>query len=419
MPPEQSHNPRYQFEGDPSGNDQDLSKNVGAIVSGAPPVEALENAATNSKAASMSQPRFGPANPNYIPPKLSLTDPLTLQGRTVPEREWAVTDWIPWEQVTMLNGDGGIGKSLLALQLLTAAAIGKPWLGLETRPCKAIGFFCEDSDEEIWRRQVAINRHYGIEFGDLENLKWKSFVGTDAMLMGFDRDHGEATELVQQILTAAVDFGAQLLVIDSLHDTFIGNENIRGHARQFINMLRDLAVGIDGAIVLTAHPSLAGLSTGSGFSGSTAWNNAVRSRLYLHRPDGEDPDENERLLSSKKANYAGKEAPLRLLWSEGIFAVPETPSGILASMNARNADRVFLDLLKAVTNEDRHVSESSHASNYAPKFFAKRPDRRSFGKVNFAKAMERLFIDGKIKNETYGPPSKCRQHIVVAPEPST
>ncbi len=46
----------------------------------------------------------------------------------------------------MLGGDGGIGKSLVAQQLLTAAAIGQRWLELPTRPCKGIGFFCEDDD---------------------------------------------------------------------------------------------------------------------------------------------------------------------------------------------------------------------------------------------------------------------------------
>jgi len=52
-------------------------------------------------------------------------DPLALAGKPIPARRWAVRDWIPHGTVTMLSGNGGVGKSLLTMQLLTAAAIGK------------------------------------------------------------------------------------------------------------------------------------------------------------------------------------------------------------------------------------------------------------------------------------------------------
>ncbi|MDP6385061.1 MAG: hypothetical protein QGI93_02590, partial [Planctomycetota bacterium] len=50
--------------------------------------------------------------------------------------------------------------------------------------------------------------------------------------------------------------------------------------------------------------------TGSGFSGSTAWNNSVRSRLYLTKPKLGDDDQAdhrtpERLLRAMKSNYSG------------------------------------------------------------------------------------------------------------------
>ena len=362
--------------------------------------------------------RMSAPNPNYIPPKLGMTNPADYQGKKVPEREWIITDWIPNGTVTMLGGDGGMGKSLLAQQLLTAAATGKSWLELTTTACRGIGIFCEDDEEEIWRRQERINQHYGVEFRDLENLKWKSLVGADAGLIEFDFDRGEMTDLTRQILATAVDFGAKLLVLDSLHDHFFGNENNRIHARQFINMLRDLAMGFDGAVVLTAHPSLSGLATGSGFSGSTAWNNAVRSRLYLKKPKDEDEDDNARILEDMKHNYSGQKPPLKLRWTEGVLVAEHPPQGVFAGMEARKAEVVFLEILDAVTAEGRHVSESSHSGNYAPKLFAKRPDRQGFTKPDFAKAMERLFADGKIRVEEYGREHDRRRRIVAVAEAS-
>ena len=41
---------------------------------------------------------------------------------------------------------------------------------------------------------------------------------------------------------------------------------------------------MDGAVIASAHPSRAGLKTGEGDSGSTAWNAGFRSRLYFSAP---------------------------------------------------------------------------------------------------------------------------------------
>src|SRR5205823_452768 len=50
--------------------------------------------------------------------QLEFTVMSTFAGRKPPERPWLIKKWIPWRQVTLLGGDGGTGKSLLALQLM-------------------------------------------------------------------------------------------------------------------------------------------------------------------------------------------------------------------------------------------------------------------------------------------------------------
>jgi hypothetical protein len=56
-------------------------------------------------------------------------------------------------------------------------------------------------------------------------------------------------------------------------------ENDRSQTRQFISLLRRLAIVSNGSVVLLSHPSLTGINSGSGISGSTAWHNSVRSRM--------------------------------------------------------------------------------------------------------------------------------------------
>lgn len=370
---------------------------------------------------SFSIDSFAPANPRHAVSNIPLIDPIALQGVAVPERSWIVRDWIPNYQVTMLNGDGGIGKSLLAQQLLTSCATGNSWLGLDVKPCKALAFFCEDDRDEIHRRQVRINESMGLEFGDLENMTWAPMVGEDNILASLDRETWtlRETEIFRSIIKTAMDFGAELVVLDSLHDLFAGNENDRGQARQFIGFLRQLALAIEGAVVLTAHPSLGGLREGTGASGSTAWNNAVRSRLYLHRPkeqDGEEPDDDARILSRMKANYAGLGDDIKLEWRDGVFAPLYAPTGSLAAMERRNCETVFLEILARMETESRPVSDNSRAGNYAPKAFARRPktERQGFSYREFARAMESLFSSERITLQDYMDASRHPRKKIVA-----
>ena len=167
-------------------------------------------------------------------------------------------------------------------------------------------------------------------------------------------------------------------------------------------------------MLVNAHPSLTGIATKSGMSGSTAWNNAVRSRLYLTRPETDDdvkPDEIERVLVRKKANYARADDSIKMLWKDGVFAPVDSPQGVFFGMASRNAETAFLDGLDAMTRAGRKLSDSRHSSTHAPKVILK-THGRGFRLNDMVGAMERLFADGKIKMQDYGRPSAPRHHIV-------
>ena len=346
--------------------------------------------------------------------RLATIEPHRLQGLAVPERRWVVRDWIPDGAVTMLGGDGGVGKSLLAMQLITSVATGKAWLGRAITPCRALGLFCEDDREELHRRQDDINKHFGIEFSDLENMTWLPRVGEDNALMVFDSDRGTATELYQRVRNLALDRGARIIVLDALHDIFAGNENARPQARQFINLLHSLAMDIGGAVVLTAHPSLTGLSSGSGLSGSTAWNNAVRSRLYLTRPEGDDDtetDDRERVLRRVKANYAGMGDELTLRWQDGVFHAEQPDATVFGGIEKSRAETAFLDGLDALEKQGRRGSPNKNQPSYAPKLVARLALAKGLKVRDLDRAMDRLLETGEVQIVTEGPPSRSRQFI--------
>lgn len=257
----------------------------------------------------------------------AITHPSALDGLPIPERKWAVQDWVPEHCVTGLYGDGGVGKSLLAMMLMTSISEGLPFLGLNTFQKKCFGFFCEDTSEELHRRQDDINNHYGLEFGQLQDMAWTSRVGLDNVLMSFSGGIGKPTPAFNALKENIYDTKSQFIIIDTAADTFGGNENIRVEVRQYINMLGGLAQDIDGTVILCAHPSRSGLADETGSGGSTAWNNTLRSRLYLRRPksfDENNPQENTlRELQKMKSNYSSIGDKLTLKWSNGAFDISD------------------------------------------------------------------------------------------------
>jgi RecA-family ATPase len=345
---------------------------------------------------------------------MRITIASSLAGKVPPERPWLVRDWIPSRQVTLLSGDGGVGKSLLAMQLQLSSATATQWLGLETTPCRSLGIYAEDEEDELHRRLCAIAELAGIDLAVLERMAWRSAVADQAELVEIDEQQGiRPTAYYHTVEQAALDFGARLIILDAATNLYGADEIKRRQVNSYIGLLRKLAIKIDGAVVLLAHPSAQGITTGSGLSGSTHWNNAVRSRLYFTRTTGEDADPDERTLTSLKANYAPGGGILRVRWTEGAFTALDPPTGIDRAAIGIKAERIFLSLLTESYAAGTWTCPNPSARNFAPAIFAKHPDREGIGKPAFDAAMHRLMKVGTVKTETYGRPSEPHTRLAL------
>tara|TARA_R110000787_G_scaffold49111_5_gene117912 strand:- start:22072 stop:23574 length:1503 start_codon:yes stop_codon:yes gene_type:complete len=340
----------------------------------------------------------------------AVIDPLAWGDVEPPARRWVVEGWIPSGHVTGLYGPPGNGKSLLAQTLLTACAVGRPWLGMNTTPMKVFGLFCEDETEELWRRQWSINKHYDCTNYDLENMLLTSLHGLPSMLMDFGENGLDGTDLYSWLLSQVRQFGAQLVVVDTAAATFGGDENNRAQVTKYLNeILAHLATEIDGAVVLCAHPSKS-----SAYSGSTAWDASFRSRLNLSRYPIDDDDEQPdleltslRILEKQKANYSGIGDRLVLEWNDGCFRVQgqseDTVDRIGRQARHRQVDQVFLTALDSLIAQNRNVSHAPHAANYAPKAMRRHSAAKGVSKAELTAAMERLLEQGTIlANQTVG-----------------
>lgn len=273
---------------------------------------------------------------------LPLFDPSALDGVEPKPRAWLVEDWIPKKAVTALYGLGGRGKSLLAQMLATSTATGRPWLGMPAARGRVLVFGCEDDVDEMHRRQQRINAGYGIgRMGALENVAWSDRVGQNNFLWIPSPTGGELTPLFYQLMRAASAFAADLVIVDTAAHTFGGLELDRGQVTQFVSgCLGKLAQATGAAVLLCAHPP----KDGKQYSGSTAWDASVRSRLYLDVPQGAEPDDPRRWLGRAKVNYApAGAAGLELGWADGILVVERVAKAPLLV----GADRDELNALVA------------------------------------------------------------------------
>jgi len=330
----------------------------------------------------------------------------------VPERQWTVRDRIPANNVTLLSGEGSVGKSILSLQLAVAVALGRDWLGTLPEPGPALVFCCEDDEDELWRRLELIFQHYGAAYTDFNNLHVAALAGGETLMAVPDRNGIiKVTKLFEQISEAACSIKPKLIVFDNAADIYGGSENDRAQVRQFIGHLRGMAMAAGAGVLLTSHPSLTGINTGTGLSGSTAWNASVRSRLYFKRATtdrDEEPDSDLRVLEVMKSNYGPIGETINLRWSKGLFVLVGGMTDLERAAAEQAAEQLFMALLDQFNREGNNVSSKRTARNYAPMLFAKEKQARQqkINKSNFETTMRRLLQGGKIKIEPYGAPSR-------------
>lgn len=352
------------------------------------------------------------------------TSAADYEGKEIVPMDWVINTMIPANTVTLLSGDGGTGKSLLALNLAISVATGGllPWLGFKPQKGPALYVGAEDDQNEMHRRinNMIWNRP-DIGFSDLKDLHIASLAARDALLSVVDARSNILTPspLFEQIRTKIDAERPRLVVFDTLADLFPGNENDRAQARQFIGQLRKLSVDFSTTIILLSHPSLSGMASGTGTSGNTAWNNSVRSRLFMQRinEEGYELDKTARKLTVMKSNYGETGFEVHMNYVEGYFEPEKTADSLDRSSMDAKAERIYLQLLDEYTKASIEVSPNFSSNNSAATVFARSDKREGITKAQFKSAQERLQLAGKIWMGERGPASKRVKYVVKGSRP--
>jgi RecA-family ATPase len=330
---------------------------------------------------------------------------------------WVADQRIPRGDVSSLHGDGGAGKTDAALQLAAACARGEGyWFGMSVMAGPVVFLSAEEPEDELRRR---IDRHGARDGFDPRNLDLHLWFPSDvagATLAVPDRSEVmQPTPLFKSIEARIKEIAPVLVVLDNVSAVFAGQQNNRVMVRSFVNLFRTVAHQPSRpAVLLLDHPSLSGITNGTGRGGNMDWRNSVRSGHYLRAPeDKAEADRGVRLLETVKNNYGPLGTPVRLQWSNGGLALEGTQSPLRKLAQDQEADDVFLRLLDERNRIGLPTSPLA-GRNYAPSIFEGMEDNGGYRKTVFARTMDRLLKGGKIMVTTDGSASRNKKCLVRA-----
>lgn len=334
---------------------------------------------------------------------IEMIDPSIWEGIEPQPQQWILDGAMPRLQATLLTGSGSSGKSLFGQQLATCVSIGAPLLGIDTVEAKALYLTCEDDLDALQLRQRGICKALGVPERDLSGrLYLASLVGEIGNELALFDTAGRisASPLFASLRNLAIDNGIGLIVLDNTAHLFAGNENDRHHVAGFVGLLNKLAAEIGGAVLLIGHPN----KSGAEFSGSTAWTNQVRSRLFMEAPIDEngnvlDPD--ARTLRRAKSNYARNGETVEFRWHDWAFVRPDDlpvdqRAEIAANVKASTENIAFMRCLAAATERRQAVSDHSGTNLYST-IFPRMKEARGVKKAGFEAAFQRLLGLGEIE----------------------
>jgi putative DNA primase/helicase len=290
--------------------------------------------------------------------------------------------YLPAGVLTLLGAHGGTGKSFVALMLAICIAMGLPLFGTPTRRGIVCYFSGEDAGDVLRHRLKWICAALGVDPAELGGRLHilDATAGEPVLFHEISvggRRHGTTTATYEALQAYVEHHGIDVLMIDNASDALDASENDRARVRAFVRALVQLIQARAGAVLLLAHVDKGtsrGDRTGTeAYSGSTAWHNSARSRLYLSR----DKD-GALLLEHHKNTHGAMREPVRLVWPKGgVPHVDQAVSGIVQHISDGTDTKMLLTLLHRFYGRGEFVSTDIRSRYNAVKVLG---DERTFPK---------------------------------------
>lgn len=209
---------------------------------------------------------------------------------------WLIDGWIQENCLMMVHGPSGSGKTFLVLDwCLRMAATemeGRDWCGNRTKQCSVL-YLAGEGHQGMRTRVRAWQQHHGVNPLDFHILP--SAIELDQRQI--------ADRLIDEISDLGISPG--LVVIDTLHRYFSGDENSARDAKSLLDTCGKLMHSYACSVVLVHHTGLAADAQNRA-RGSSAWRGALDIEVSVKPKNTKRPIE----IVQRKMKDA-EEAPSR------------------------------------------------------------------------------------------------------------
>lgn len=341
-------------------------------------------------------------------PLLSPFDLSCWPDTSPPARQWFVRNVIPAGAATVMNGDGGVGKTRIALQGAVAATIGCAFVGnMPDIRGDAVFLSAEMSGVDVWRMLDEVCRGLGLKDQEKRSVAGGLHI-IDLAANGSPLLYGVSgwTALGARALATLAKRKPVLTIVDSASSTYSASGFEMAPVYDYMGgFVR--AIGAMGSLLMLLHEGKAGLRDGvrtHAYMGSVAWHAAARSRLQLTR-DKEDWDRVS--IETHKASYSGARANIELVYHEGAFLPPQRDAfidGIRSNADAKDAVRIISRLIVDGQDASPNMQANNNPAALARKFglLGGMSSSRLWAGIGQAKANGWLVVEEVKRNRNVG-----------------
>ena len=222
-------------------------------------------------------------------------EPLRLlnAGTPVEDLSYQLSPLVFHRKTTILYGDGGLGKSSLALLCGMLVSSGESLAGLSAVPCRVLFVDYEDSwNVHVHRMRAIAACHPQLKAADVR----------------YQAHHEPLWNIVPMLLRRVQTEQITFLILDSLAAATCGDSSAEAATKAF-RALRMLNLG---ALVLAHIPKATEQQQESGIYGSVFFKNFARSTWELRREQEVGADVSILGLFNRKSNLSRLHSPLGL-----------------------------------------------------------------------------------------------------------
>lgn len=322
-------------------------------------LEALQSLLESAQAPDAPEPLLKP---------VSVADVFT---HPAPPPQFVWDGYAPRGVVTLFGAHGGTGKSTVALMLAVAAVQGRPLFEVDTEQCNALFVSLEDGAGIVRHRLAGICGAWGINPQTLGGLHIVDGTEHPELYSAESRGPGEPTLAYAELARLVQSCRAGLVIVDNASDAFGGDEIQRRQVRAFMRALMATAKENNAAVILLAHVDkntsrARRAEGGEGYSGSTAWHNSARSRLFMSRAE-----DGTLTLEHQKSNLGRMCEPLALEWPEGgLPQAVQALSPVVQGISDRVNTKALLRLIAEFSERGEHVTTATTSRTHAAKLLA-------------------------------------------------